>query len=76
MQQRTAQLTIFYAGVVNVYDDISLEKVRVGFLFLFENIPLGNHIAGFRSSNMSNIGPISEYFSFTFAGTGYYDDGR
>jgi hypothetical protein len=35
MQQRTAQLTIFYAGVVNVYDDISLEKVGVGFLFLF-----------------------------------------
>lgn len=28
MQQRTAQLTIFYAGVVNVYDDISLEKAQ------------------------------------------------
>lgn len=25
----TAQLTIFYAGAINVYDNISVEKVRI-----------------------------------------------
>ncbi len=53
-----------------------LRRWEWAFFFCFENIPLCNHIAGFRSSNMSNIGPISEYFSFTFAGTGYYDVGQ
>ena len=29
-QPRTAQLTIFYAGMVNVYDDVPYDKVSRG----------------------------------------------
>lgn len=29
VHQPTAQLTLFYAGLVHVYDDITLDKVRI-----------------------------------------------
>jgi hypothetical protein len=37
---RTAQLTIFYAGMVNVYDDVPFDKVSCCFGFNFISVIL------------------------------------
>ena len=35
-----AQLTIFYAGTINVYDHITMDKVLSIYLFIYDNITM------------------------------------
>ncbi len=41
---RTAQLTIFYAGMVNVYDDVPFDKVSCCFNFNFISLKLSSEL--------------------------------